>query len=255
MVDGGEGTALPGRLRGVCERIRSLLATATAADVDTRYRVGRMLLQVKRAPGSYGAGAVETLARELGRDAATLYRYALVPELWSAREMKLLLARRTPAGEPLSWSHLVELARVESGTLRDQLTEVALRDGLSVRDLVRRIDAASEEAGQPPRQPSLRENLVSLTMLAERLAAQVSGGLEDMLGGDRVAFLRSGELDVLFGRAIEAHAGLHERVQARLDDLRGARAQLAKGRAPLPQPGSAQPRGARPSLLSGGRDS
>ena len=252
MVDGGEGAALPGRLRGVCERIRSLLATATAADVDTRYRVGRMLLQVKRAPGSYGAGAVETLARELGRDAATLYRYALVPELWSAREMKLLVARRTPAGEPLSWSHLVELARVESDPLREQLTELALRDGLSVRELVRRIEAAGEEAGHT-RQPSLRETLVSLTMLAERLAAQVSGGLEEMLGGDRVAFLRSGELDVLFGRAIEAHAGLHERVEARLADLAGARARLAKGRALAQQHNGTRAGGTHASLLSGGR--
>ena len=254
MVDGGEGAALPGRLRGVCERIRSLLASATAADVDSRYRVGRLLLQVKRAPGSYGVAAVETLARELGRDAATLYRYALVPQRWSAREMKLLGARLTPSGEPLSWSHLVELARVESEPLRGQLADLALRDGLSVRELARRIDEATE-GERARREPSLRETLVSLTTLADRLAAQVSGGLEDALSGDRVTFLRTAELEGLFGRAIEAHTGLHERVRARLDHLTNARAQLLRGCAEVPKRPPARSGGVQASLISGGSKS
>jgi hypothetical protein len=254
MREGESAVGLPGRLRSICERVRSLLASATASDVHTRYRAGRLLLKVKGAPGTYGAGAVASLARELGRDAATLYRYALVPERWSPHEMKVLVARRTPVGEPLSWSHWVELAQVESTPLRNSLTELALCEGLPVRELVRRIEHAGESASpEGARLPSVRETLVSLTALADRLSAQVSGGLDDVLSSDRVTFLRTTELEVLFNRAIEAHTGLHERVQARLGDLVAARTQIVKSRAASLQSTGSRTRGTQPRLLSGGR--
>ena len=113
------GTAAPSMsepLRRRCEQIRDLLATAAGDEVRTRYRIGRLLLRVKRAPGTYGTGAVKELARALTKDAATLYRYALVPERWPPIQMKLNSPEgNTPTGEPLSWSHWVELAQVGFG--------------------------------------------------------------------------------------------------------------------------------------------
>jgi hypothetical protein len=57
----GSKGRLPTQLRNICERVRSLFASATTAEVETRYRIGGLLLRVKRAPGTYGEGAVECL--------------------------------------------------------------------------------------------------------------------------------------------------------------------------------------------------
>jgi hypothetical protein len=239
-------------LRAVCERIRALLFKATADEVKTRYCAGQLLLKLKRAPDTYGSNAVGQLAAELGCEAATLYRYALVPERWPLSEMKVLVARTTPKGCRLSWSHWVELARVESSELRAKLLARVLREGLSVRELVHAVAAEERASKKASRAASLHDALVSLTAQVERLSAQVSGELGELFDGDAIVSDRRGDLDALLSRAIDAHAGLCERAGARVEELTRIRQRIAK-EVSVSRPGRSAG-GSHGLLLAGGRD-
>jgi hypothetical protein len=118
-----------------CEAIRELLAIATSDEARVRYRVGVHVLEIKSDERKYGERGVVRLSEAIERDAATLYRYALVPERWNEAAFAELLELQTARGEPLSWTHMVELAAVESDAERSALTMRAVREGLSARAL------------------------------------------------------------------------------------------------------------------------
>jgi hypothetical protein len=133
-------------LRRRCTAIQKLLAEAAANEIDTRYKIGAIVRSVMEDDGTYGERAVERIADVLGRDAVTLYRYAAVAKTWSEREMRDLSQRPNGHGEPLSWSHWVELARAPK-TWRQWL-ELALLDSWPVRRLAREIGAELSEAAE-----------------------------------------------------------------------------------------------------------
>jgi hypothetical protein len=114
---------------------RRLLATSTSADVRARHRVGAIVAEIKVSEDRYGARAVTLLSQALGKDETTLYRYAMVAETWNEEEIAEILLRRTPTGEPVSWSHLLELAAVTSASDRARYLNQAISHGLSVRQL------------------------------------------------------------------------------------------------------------------------
>jgi hypothetical protein len=122
-------------LRQLYDDARRLLATTTAADARARYKVGAIVVEIKRSEELYGSRAVATLAAALGRNETTLYRYSAVAEAWTEKEFEDLLLKRMPGGEPLSWCHLHELASVEQLDKRARLLSEALVKGLSHRDL------------------------------------------------------------------------------------------------------------------------
>lgn len=244
-----ETGTLPALLRAVCEQIRALLSKADLGEVEARYNAGRLLLGVRRAPGTYGSHAVAQLAAELGRDTATLYRYALVPERWSPAQMAVLIARRTSKNNPLSWSHWVELAQIESDTLRASLLERTLHQSLSVRELTKIIQQQSESDGGKP--TTVREALMSIVAQAERLSAQISGDLADVFEaqkpkpGDR-------HLYTLISRAIESHEALAARALTRVEALAQVRKRMAQD---ISEPSRVRSASAgRVPLFAGGRD-
>lgn len=207
---------LSARLRVVCDRLRELLSKVATDEVQTRHRVGQLLAALKRAPGKYGSNAVARLAVELGCDAATLYRHASVAERWSFESMQSLAAKKNAKGMPLSWSHWVELARVDSDDERDMLLRRALAESLSVRKLAEAIDDELDHRHAISRLGTMRQTLVMLTAQAERLSAQLSGELSELFDADAN---HRGELDALISRAIRAHAGLSERARSRIEEL------------------------------------
>ena len=135
-------------LRTVYESIQGLLATASRNDAKARHQVGALIANVKQAPDKYGSHAVEQLARALSSNVHTLYRCAAVAECWSPTKLEALLARTTPQGQPLSWSHLVLLAGVTSAKRRAELVDHALRDALSVRELAVLLDAPASKGSR-----------------------------------------------------------------------------------------------------------
>jgi hypothetical protein len=125
--------------------VQRLLAEADATEARTRHKVGEVVLDIRNSESTYGLRAVERMARALGRDKATLYHYAEVAAAWSAGDLEALLRRHNPHGQPLSWSHLVELAGVAPDR-RGDLVEQVLREGLSVRALAAIVREPSLEA-------------------------------------------------------------------------------------------------------------
>jgi hypothetical protein len=80
-------------------------------------------------------GGIEACARALGLTRQTLAPYALVGAHWTAAELRHLLAeRRTVHGDPISISHLAELANLAPAH-RDRWLERTFSQGLTVREL------------------------------------------------------------------------------------------------------------------------
>jgi hypothetical protein len=170
-------------LRARLMAIRKLLAQADLQEAQTRHRIGKVVAAVRDEKGKYGAGAVEQLAAALHRDASTLYRYALVADLWSERE---ILRVRNCHDEPLSWSHWEALAKVPD-TWKGWL-ERTLEQAWSSRKLARELEAAERES--PQDQPATAIDTTRLALLeavrnVRRFDTEVTSSLEALV--DRLA--------------------------------------------------------------------
>jgi hypothetical protein len=165
------------------EAVRRLLARADLDETRTRHKVGVIVARLRDAKGTYGDRAVERVATELKLDASTLYRYATVASLWSERELS---RARNCSGEPLSWSHWVELARVPSGW--STWLERVVAEAWSARNLARQIDAASEDASLPDlpaMADTTRTALLQTVKHLRRFGLEVTSSFEAVL--DRMA--------------------------------------------------------------------
>lgn len=124
----------------VYEDIRDLLDGQRHDKATTWYAVGQKVVKVM-ADAEYGKKAVAKIAKALGRDATGLYEAGRVARTWSRQQFERLIEKRDIVrGNRLSWSHLVELLRVDESRDRNLLINKVLDEGLSVRDLEREID-------------------------------------------------------------------------------------------------------------------
>lgn len=227
-----------------CECIQQLLASATREDASTRYRVGAHVRDLKEDEAKYGARAVARLAERLGRDEATLYRYALVAERWSVEAFGAYLGRLTPAGEPLSWTHFVELSTVEDAALREELARRAIAEGLSVRALA--LLRAARDTGKRERGSELGKVAREL----ERAKVRITSAFELLRRGGETPESALAELAQIEGLQRELQALVSEGAEL-LADLRPKVRQNGSRTTP---PGRTAMRGERemPTLLCGG---
>jgi len=127
-------------LSQACSRVLMLFGRNEARDALDRYAVGCVIRDVRGAEHTYGQNGVGKIARAIGRDVDTLYEYADVAETWSEVEISRLLQRKTPAGLPLSFTHLVVLSKLRHRRdVLKVLTDRALT-GLSARHLRALVD-------------------------------------------------------------------------------------------------------------------
>jgi DNA-binding response OmpR family regulator len=123
-------------LQALEKRIRELrLLLSRPPEPMTRPAIGALVADLKARPEVYGAAAVATAAQAVAEDIPTLYRYACVAERWSASELRAVVRREGRDRRTLSWSHVVTLAAVPSGAVRERLIGKALSKALSVREL------------------------------------------------------------------------------------------------------------------------
>lgn len=144
------GDAMNASLRREFKRIESLLRSAPES-VEVRHKVGRLVVAMKRDPERYGKQAVALVATALGRDEATLYRFAQVATRWTEDEVAQLVARAKAKSQPLTWWHFVEASAVSRKRDRDELIRRAVDEGLSVRAVARlaaRSGRAARTTGQ-----------------------------------------------------------------------------------------------------------
>ncbi len=131
---GAEGHTNDAALKKFNE-IRDLLAEAEHGDVLARYKVACAIREVRDA-GTYGAGAMKKLVEVLGKSESWVNDYATLAATWpDADKFAVLAAKKNKKGIPLTWSHFIELMRVEDKDRRQTLMEQSLKEGWSVADL------------------------------------------------------------------------------------------------------------------------
>lgn len=171
--------AMSASLRREFKRIQSLLRSAPES-VEVRHQVGLLVVAMRRDPERYGKQAVALVATALGRDEATLYRFAQVASRWTEADVAHWLARAKSKGHPLTWWHLVEASAVARKRERDDLVRRAIDEGLSVR-------AVSRLAARAGRSSRTMSRLVhEAETLARRVATLREGweGLREASAGD-----------------------------------------------------------------------
>lgn len=164
--------AMNASLRREFKRIQSLLRTAPES-VEIRHQVGLLVMAMRRDPERYGKQAVALVARALGRDEATLYRFAQVASRWTEAEVAQWTTRAKSAGHPLTWWHLVEASAVARKRKRDDLVRRAIDEGLSVR-------AVSRLAGRAGRSSRTMSRLVHEAETLARRVATLREGCEEL---------------------------------------------------------------------------
>jgi hypothetical protein len=235
-------------LREQYDSARRLLSSAASSDARARYRVGTIVAEIKKREDRYGTRAVTLLATALGRDETTLYRYATVAETWSESALADLLLKRMPCGEPLSWSHLLELAAIASPEHRERLIQEALNEGLSVRALAAlgrgEWTRGGHRAALPPSLSRL-ERIIKISATAEKRFSLDNALLDALIDGHIV------DAALVVGRAVAAQEKVLQTIEANLAKLRRAESKLVSNRAiPLRAP-SARKSGTFPRLLVG----
>ena len=171
------------------------------------------------------------IQRERLKDSTnTLYKLLEFAErIGTKRGLDDLLAIRTPAGMPLSWSHIVGLMSVSDAAKRIEFAQLAAEEGLSSASLRARIQAADprgnrrEGAGRKPLADApLEEAVLRIRRQIGRLRRQ----LEAMSSVDWISQEQGGEvltaqqeklLAVLteFDEAVTKHANGQLRSKAR----------------------------------------
>jgi hypothetical protein len=227
-------------LREQYDTVRRLLANATAADIRTRYRVGHVVLDIRQREDRYGTKAVALLAAALGRDETTLYRYAIVAETWSENEVGAMLQRKMPTGEPITWSHLMELATVSSRDERERLFRLTVSACLSVRALAIQVRGGSRVPVSGAARPLSRlAKIARVCETVERTLAIDEAFLDKLAtldGGEAVAAVRRAlaSQDAAL-RAIERNRASLRRTEARIQKLVAATARQMKEEKSVPR--------------------
>jgi len=130
----------------LCEEIRELLDRQQRAEISAWYAVGQKVAEVLE-DAKPGDKAVYKIAKAVGRDASLLYEAGKVAKVWPQQQQFQELANRSSKriGKRLCWSHFLELANVTDDDRREQLTEKAINDELSVRALKKAIAGSRPE--------------------------------------------------------------------------------------------------------------
>ena len=176
----GSSSRMNAALRAKFTEVSRLLAAIVVADTKTRYDVGVIVAAIKADDLTYGARACEKLAAALDCSPASLYRNAIVAECWSRAEFTALLRRRDARGQPLSWTHWVVLASVDSESELARFVDEALDKSLSARELkalvtARKQDATEGGASTCSTLPALRRILAATDSLTSRWQELVTG--------------------------------------------------------------------------------
>lgn len=98
--------------------IKQLVVAADRRDVHARYEIAVRCQEVREGDGKggkYGHRAVARLAKALGWRKSNVYEFANVAKTWPDKKgFDEFAAQEDKYGKPLSWSHIVLLATMET---------------------------------------------------------------------------------------------------------------------------------------------
>jgi hypothetical protein len=228
-------------LVGISSTVRGLLSSATRQDILTRHQAGMVLCDVIRAPETYGSGAIELIAMDLGVSPSFLRQHVVVAQCWSVAEMEALAERTTGYGHPLSWSHLVALTAVKGRKVRAAFAAEALANAWSVRELARRIEehvargaGETHAVGKSAIQTALDEGIQT----GGRAIADVRTFGEAFL--ERLSEANEAVDEGLLDRVERTYETLRASVDATLDQIRAARGSKTRIRVEVPGAGEGE---------------
>lgn len=202
--------AMNASLRREYKRILHRLKTDPET-LESRHAIGLIIGAIKGEPDTYGKQAVRLLAAALGRDEATLYRFAQVASRWSAADFTHWRERGEATNHPLSWWHFVEASAVSRRRAREELLRRVVEDGLSVRTLARLVEKSRRPYGTGSRFLREAESLIHRTRLLRQSWENVRGA-----SPDEVRQITSREL---IDRAKQLHAELVVQAQRALESI------------------------------------
>lgn len=214
-------------LRKECDKIREDLAASGSDDAKIRHRLGALVNDIQDKPDKYGQRGVQQLAAALGYDKTLLYRHAKVAACWSLKELSDLLQRQSVTGLPISFSHLQLIAPLTSPKKREKYLDAVFNEGLSVRELKRRLGhGAKAETDEPSSTPDAVRALRRLRVASETWLERVK-----LLEAEVVSALEGGppppELLPTYQQALARQQEFAERLSkliARLSTWLGPRA-------------------------------
>lgn len=134
-------------LRAECEELLEKFARVDRLDVEVRYRTGALVAMIKADPDRYGKRGVFQLSRALRTDKTTLYDYAKVAETWEWAKVEEQLQRVGINRRPLSFSHLIEIAKEPKESRRKKLIEEVLAEGLTAEQVEARVNNKPSKEG------------------------------------------------------------------------------------------------------------
>jgi hypothetical protein len=120
---------------GTTELIRRLEAFRSE-ELHLRYHLGRVVHRCRYDDSlDRGQRTIAQLVAASGVAASTLRRFARVSAAIKPGDFCDILRLRGPAGLPLSWSHIEELAECRNHRFRFECAEEAITRALSVKQL------------------------------------------------------------------------------------------------------------------------
>ena len=154
------------RLDAIYKGLKKKRAAFAQVEAEYKYAVGEAVNTVKDT-ATYGSRAVETLAVLLSYDPSTIHDYAGVAQNWKSwDEVDDILRETNAVGQPLTFSHLIELNPVHDPRDRSAYLRDARREGWSVRQLREAIHGDSA-TGQAEWGPDVTIQRVAAAWMAE----------------------------------------------------------------------------------------
>lgn len=141
------------------ELLKHVRATYEATVMEA-WECGAIIADLLKKEAFTEKQPVETLAKALGMPSNKLYDYRHVSQTWTKREMQKLLSRTTPAGDCLSWAHILVLVGIDDAATRKAAEDGAIKSGWSVQQLTfevgskKTIASKASNGGRPPSMPT-----------------------------------------------------------------------------------------------------
>lgn len=166
--------------------IRKELESKVVDNVIYYHALGARIFNIDTDERRYGEGAVEKLAIRLGYDRSLLYKAAEFSRQFTEKEVKSILARRSPSGGIMTWSHFFQIVPIKDKKKAMEYVDRIIEEGLSVRD-VRALmgqDRTRDETADPDKRPkALIAGLGSLVGMTRSLTTMLESDFEDQIFG------------------------------------------------------------------------
>lgn len=124
---------------------RNVIYAVNSEMVKTYYEIGKRIVEEEQKGSSragYGAKLIENLSKELTQEFGRGFDKSNLSRM---RGFYLAYPILATVSQQLSWSHYVELIKIEDETKRRYFEKYAISDGLSIRDLKRQIHSLHYE--------------------------------------------------------------------------------------------------------------